>query len=353
MTNKTDIRSAGVLISCDPDSEAFAVEELRPLLPEPQKIQWLDDGLALARPSAGFDAFAAEMERAAPVFIRHIAPVEFEVGLTATEADVTTLCDVGMELAGRLDPAQTFAVQSRILGEGKLPYRRVTLNETLSNTLQAKTGAVMDCRQPEQVISILCTPTRGYLGLSRTAQNRSAWPGGMHRFQHEEGRISRAEHKLLEAISVFKLNLPSQGTALDMGAAPGGWTHVLRERGLRVVAVDPADLDVRLSRDLGVIHIRKGIQAYLTSNPHCDMIVNDMRMEASESVEIMLQARPCLKSGNLAVLTLKLPKEIKAAQHTLETVRGALLRLSKDYSVLGARQLFHNRSEVTVALQAQ
>jgi 23S rRNA (cytidine2498-2'-O)-methyltransferase len=342
----------GVLISCDPDSEAFVVEELRPLLPAPQPLHWLDDGLALAYLETGFDAFAAELEREAPIFLRHIAPVERQVTLTGTETDLTILSEATSDLAGQMDPALTFSVQSRVLGEGKLPYRRVTLNETVSARLEAQTGAKMDCREPEQVVSILCTPTQGYLGVSRTAQNRSAWPGGMHRFQHKEGRISRAEHKLLEAIEVFRLGLPAQGTALDMGAAPGGWTHILRERGLQVVAVDPADLDSRLRRNPGVVHVRKRIQDYLTPDRRFDLIVNDMRMDAPESVAIMIQAQSCLKPGGLAVLTLKLPKALKAMHHTLETVREALARLSQSYTIVGARQLFHNRSEVTVALQS-
>ncbi|HLK60694.1 MAG TPA: SAM-dependent methyltransferase [Chthonomonadaceae bacterium] len=340
----------GVLISCDPESEAFALEELRPLLP-PRPLQWLDDGLALAQPASRFDAFAAEVARVAPIFVRHIAPVEREVVLSATEADISVLRDAAAELAGRLEPVQTFAVQTRILGEGKLPYRRVTVNETLSAHMEALTGATMDCRAPEQVVSVLCMPARGLLGVSRTEQNRSAWPGGMHRFQEAEGRISRAEHKLLEAIELFGLALPSQGTALDMGAAPGGWTHILRERGLQVVAVDPADLDPRHRRDPGIVHVRKRIQEYLKPGLAFDLLVNDMRMDAPESVAIMLQARSSLKPGGLAILTLKLPKAIKAAHHTLDTVRTALARLAQAYTVLGARQLFHNRSEVTVALQ--
>jgi 23S rRNA (cytidine2498-2'-O)-methyltransferase len=271
--------------------------------------------------------------------------------LTGTEADLTLLIEAVSDLAGQIDPALTFSVQSRVLGEGKLPYRRVALNEMASERLTAQTGAEMDCRDPEQVVSILCTPTQGYLGVSRTAQNRSAWPGGMQRFRHEEGRISRAEHKLLEAIAVFRLELPAKGTALDMGAAPGGWTHLLCESGLQVVAVDPADLDPRLHRKPGVIHVRKRIQDYLTSDRRFDLIVNDMRMDALESVAIMEQAFPSLKPGGLAVQTLKLPKALKAAHHTLETIREALTRLTQSYTLVGARQLYHNRSEVTVALQ--
>jgi len=347
LAGKVSPRSAA-LISCDPESRAFAAEEIAPLFTRSQPLQWLDDGLALAETETGFDGFAAAVKKAAPVFVRHIAPVEREIGLTATEADIEMLVGVMAGLAGKLDPALTFSVQSRILGEGKLPYRKVALNEALSRYLEGKTGAKMDARVPGQVVSVLCTPERGFLGVSRTEQNLSDWPGGMHRFRHEEGRISRSENKLLEALSVFHLDLPARGTALDMGASPGGWTHVLRERGLQVVAVDPAGLDARLAGDSGIVHVRAQVQAYLAPGRKFAVMVNDMRMGALESVEIMLQARSCLEPGGLAIMTLKLARE--EPSRTLETVRKSLARLAEGYTVLGARQLYHNRSEVTVAL---
>ena len=67
-----------------------------------------------------------------------------------------------------------------------------------------------------------------------------------------------------------------------MGAAPGGWTRVLRQHGLKVTAVDPAELDPRLRTDRGVTRVRKTIQEYLPGAPRFDVIVNDMRMDAPE-----------------------------------------------------------------------
>ena len=340
------------LVSCEPTSRALALAELAPLVATPTAIRWLDEGLAMTPAPAGFDAFAADVDRAAPVFIRHICPAEIEVPLTAAEGDIGVLVRAAAGLAGRLDPARTFSVQTRILGEGKRPYRRVVVNEMISTWLEANTKMRMDCREPGQVISVLCAPTQGWLGVSRTEQNRSAWPGGMHRFKDEDGQISRAEHKLLEAIGVFHLALPPEGTALDMGAAPGGWTRVLRQRGLKVVAVDPADLDLRLRGDTGIMHVRGKIEAYLSASRRFDVLVNDMRMDAADSVSVMLQARPRLVPGGLAIPTLKLLIESETAARTLGTVRDCLARISRSYTVLGARQLFHNRSEVTVALRA-
>jgi 23S rRNA (cytidine2498-2'-O)-methyltransferase len=136
-----------------------------------------------------------------------------------------------------------------------------------------------------------------------------------------------------------------------MGAAPGGWTRVLRSRGLTVVAVDPADLDPRLGHDRGIRHVRERVQDYLPRAGRYRVLVNDMKMDARASVGLMLRAAPALEPGGLAVMTLKLPREEAPARQTLERVRTDLERLSERYRILEARQLYHNRHEVTVALE--
>ena len=350
-TNNTETQA--ILASCDADSEGFALRELRELAPEMQKPVWLTDGLVLLKPNMSFDDFAALVAARPPIFVRHIAPVQRTIPLTASESDIPLLAAAALELAGLLDPALSFAVQSRVLGDGPLPYRKFTLNSTISEQLQAATGAATETRSPQQVVSLLCTADTGYLGISRTEQNLSAWPGGEHRFKAEEEQISRAEFKLLEAFSVFEMTLPEHGNALDLGSAPGGWTRVLRAKGLRVTAVDPADIDVRFRRDLSVTHVRERIETFLPKiKTRYTVLVNDMRMDALDSVEIMLKARDVILPGAPAIVTLKLPLAVKSQDDALATVRLCTDRLSRAYDLIGVRQLYHNRSEVTVALTA-
>jgi 23S rRNA (cytidine2498-2'-O)-methyltransferase len=169
----------------------------------------------------------------------------------------------------------------------------------------------------------------------------------MRRFAREEGQISRAEFKLLEALETFAITLPHHGTALDLGAAPGGWTRVLRQRGQYVTAVDPGELDPRLQDDKGIRHRRMTAEDYLRSEPDpFDLIVNDMRMDARDSARLMLSYVRYLYPHGVAIMTVKLPEANRAPllDHALRLLRQA-------YEVVGARQLFHNRSEVTVALR--
>ena len=347
------------MITCDAESEGVAIEELRAIDAALLPGQWLDTGdavqgsILLVETPLDFEDFSGRFDGLNSIFIRHLMPVDFEVALTGTEADFAAICALLPQLAQLLNPSMSFSVQSRILGTGKLPYRKVVLNETLSQALEQSTGAAMDCRVPEQVISIICTPTVAYVGVSETYQNRSAWPGGKHRFKREDDQVSRAEFKLLEAMNVFRAELPTSGKALDIGASPGGWSRLLAERGLQVDAVDPGDLDVRLKGNKRITHLRKRIQDYNPGPKYFTTIVNDMKMDARDSVEIMLRFAEKLSPGGIAVITLKLPimgPSIAAAKKTLEMVRSDLDRLATGYEIIGARQLYHNRSEVTVVM---
>ena len=68
-------------------------------------------------------------------------------------------------------------------------------------------------------------------------------------------------------------------------------------------------------------------------------------MDALASARIMATAARLLKAGGWALVTLKLPQ-----RHVEETVVEALEMLRKTYDGIGARQLFHNRNEITVVL---
>lgn len=352
--------ATGVLISCEEASEAFALDEIRAVFPDlaARKISWLDAGVALietepATDFGEFGEFAHRLELTQPVFIRHIAPATYRVALTGEPGDLDAIWKCVESFVSELDSTQRFSVQTRYTAETRLPYKRVAVNESISNRVNERTGAELNTKMPQQVISILCHSESAWIGLSRGADNRSLWPGGAHRFQREEGQISRAEFKLLEARELFGFAFPTSGVALDIGASPGGWTRVLLNCGLRVVAVDPADLDDRLLNSPGLVHIRKQIQAYLSYAPNVDIIVNDMRMDALESTDLMLKARSNLLENGLAVMTLKLPEEPKAARNNPALVNQCVDRLREEYEILGVRQLYHNRSEVTVAMKAE
>src|SRR5947209_3776190 len=199
-------------------------------------------------------AFMRNAARERPIFVRHLAPVQKMLSLTNTEQDLGALALALAELPAfaLLERGQRFAVQTRMTqgeeGHEKRAYSGGKINQALAEAIVEETGAVESIRKPQIVVSLLCAIDTAYLGISPAQENLSDWPGGMRHFAQTPEQISRAEFKLLEALEVFGVELPSSGWALDLGAAPGGWTRLLLEAGMHIVAVDPAKLDPRLAR---------------------------------------------------------------------------------------------------------
>lgn len=360
--------------TCDEGSVEMARAEVVAATPIDEE-QELAPGVWLLQTRRSAVQVATAWQAEAPIFVRHMAPVHAAFPLAGAAEDATVVAAAispagEPRLVGRLDPAQPFSVQTRVFGSH--PSKPFDWNQPLSQALHEQTGAPVDVREPLQVVSVVVAelpdgwanllgrqgllatgssrPAAGawaLVGVSPTALNLSDWAGGMRRFARDEGQVSRSEFKLLEALELFAMTLPEHGVALDLGAAPGGWTRILRAAGQYVTAVDPAELDPRIAADAGVRHKRMTAEEYLRNEPdQFDLIVNDMRMDARDSARLMVSYAPQLYRTGRALMTLKLPE-----QNRQPVLDAAFAILRRAYVITHARQLFHNRSEITVALR--
>jgi 23S rRNA (cytidine2498-2'-O)-methyltransferase len=194
------------------------------------------------------------------------------------------------------------------------------------------------------VLSCCLTEDTALLGVNRAADSLADWPGGRVRLAQRKEQVSRSEFKLEELLQVHPLDIPARGRAVDFGAAPGGWTRILRTLGVEVWAVDPGELDPRVGADRRVHYVRSTAGEFLRRDRSAfDIAVNDMRMDPLTSCRLMLDAAPHLRPGGLAVVTLK-----TGTRNVADTVRASLRTLERAYRVEFARQLHHNRHEVTV-----
>ena len=189
------------------------------------------------------------------------------------------------------------------------------------------------------------------MGIGLARDNLSAWTGGMRHFAQTPEQISRAEFKLLEGLETFGVTLPEQGSALDLGAAPGGWTRLMLEAGLEVIAVDPAKLDPRPVGHTGLTHYRGYAETYLEEHERqrqqFDVITNDMRMDARDAARLLIQTRHKLRRDGFILSTLKLP-HATASIDPLRNLRESMSLLRRHFAIVQGKQLFHNRQEVTV-----
>ena len=353
-----------ILVTAHPEFMQAALAELRQLDTRLTPLEELTNSITLCQ-SSNTVSLQQRAMKAQLIFVRHLAPVQAIVPLTNTQEDLILLANAIADLPtfAQLERGVPFAIQSRLVQSDKLkgerPYSSGRLNQALAGAFTEETGAVETIKKPRIVVSILCTASQAYVGISTAEENLSNWTGGEQHFAQTREQISRAEFKLLEALDVFDLSLPTRGTALDLGAAPGGWTRILLEAGLNVIAVDPARLDVRLERRTErhphLEHYRGYSEEYLVEaiqrKQIFDIIVNDMRMDARDAARLLAQASRCLREDGFIVSVFKLPHATPGMQ-PLTILKEAIRLLHTAYGVVQVRQLFHNRQEVT-AVAAQ
>lgn len=349
-----------IILTAQPEFAQAAIAELKQFDGHLTVIEEMVPGMVLCR-TIDSNIVTRRAIKEHPIFVRHLAPVQATVDLQNNEQDLGNIALTIAELPGftLLERGVHFAVQSRFIqtdkSKGERPYSTGMLNLALAEAFAEETGAVEDIKKPQIVVSLLCTMHTAYVGISTAEDNLSSWPGGMRHFAQTTEQISRAEFKLLEALESFGVELPREGLVLDLGAAPGGWTRLLLEAGLSVIAVDPANLDPRLAEESDLQHYRGYAEDFIEEAVKrrivFDVIVNDMRMDARDAARLLVQANVCLHREGFIVTTFKLPHATRA-MNPLTTLKEAIRILKTSYTIVQARQLFHNRQEVT-AIAAQ
>ncbi len=195
---------------------------------------------------------------------------------------------------------------------------------------------------------------RAFIGTS-DPQNSAAAHMGIQRLKMPHDAPSRSYLKLAEAFEVFlskeeQKNWLKPGLhAVDLGAAPGGWTWQLVQRGLKVIAIDNGPLkDVAAEHPL-IKHLRQDGFRYRPKQP-VDWLVCDM-VEQPAKVATLMADWVASGATTRAIFNLKLPmkKRAEALANALDGVRAVLDAKGIRYC-LKAKQLYHDREEVTVFL---
>jgi len=338
-----------VIFSAAEESYPLAVRELQDEFGRDANIERVgpDTGV-LIRSGLTAAEVARQCRRRPIVFVKHLTA---EVARLAAGADLS-LAEVGAAAAdaaaARVGPGATLAVQvwpsgnAEPAGTGLRPGAVAT---AIVDALRARGLSAARAGQDE-VLSCCLADRTILIGLNRAVDSIADWPGGRVRLGRAEEQISRSEFKLEELLQSGAVELPAEGMAVDLGAAPGGWTRILRQAGMRVTAVDPGDLDPRLARDPRVTHVRTTAMEFLRGNPRpYNVVVNDMRMDPELSAQAMVDAARRLAPGGIGVITLK-----TGSHRVLETIDRCLGTLRGAYEIDLVRQLQHNRNEVTAVL---
>jgi 23S rRNA (cytidine2498-2'-O)-methyltransferase len=166
---------------------------------------------------------------------------------------------------------------------------------------------------------------------------------------------SRSTMKLAEAIEVFMDRseqtriLKSGMQAVDLGAAPGGWTWQLVKRGIRVTAVDNGAMKGALINHPLVQHLKQDGFKYAPRKA-VDWLVCDM-VEKPSKVATLIGEWFAAGWCKHAIFNLKLPMKQRVA--ALDSALGGIRKRLDEEGINGrmmAKQLYHDREEVTVFL---
>ncbi len=191
-----------------------------------------------------------------------------------------------------------------------------------------------------------------WIGTSAAVATR--WPLGIPRLRRAGRAPSRSAQKLAEAIVVFLGEreddlLHAGQRAVDLGAAPGGWTWVLASRGLRITAVDNGPLKGEVAHHPLVRHLRADGLTWRPPRP-VDWLVCDI-VERPARIAEVVAGWIADGDAHAAIFNLKLPMrqrydEVRRCEALIaERLRGAGVRAR-----LELRHLYHDREEVTGCL---
>lgn len=178
---------------------------------------------------------------------------------------------------------------------------------------------------------------------------------GIPRLRMPGAAPSRSTLKMDEAIRWFisrdqQADLFRSGmTAVDLGAAPGGWTWQLVQRGCLVTAIDNGPMQDALMKTGMVEHYRTDAFTYVPEK-RVDWLVCDMAerpLHVSRLIARWFTSKQCRN----AIFNLKLPmkKRLLSVHECIDLIEQKLSQANIGHTIK-AKQLYHDREEITVCI---
>jgi tRNA(Ser,Leu) C12 N-acetylase TAN1 len=266
----------------------------------------------------------------------------------------------------------------------------------LGGALEAR-GFTADLKRPEIRIYVVVTGGGAVIGVE--SQKKQVLDAFRYFNKLEVQHLNRSEFKLIEAVEDFGIEIGRIKRCIDIGAAPGGWTHFLLDNGVKVLAIDSAPLAYSLLPKsirilvlyaddsgigmanaagkaaaeganitfAGIGEFRKTsgegrdpfesydlIHIMFNAGDKLASLLNDLNFNRFDMLAIDINRGPdvagslacslsgLLKSGANLIMTVKMP-EAKPEHYALITQR----ILSDSFEKISIRKLQHNRQELT------
>lgn len=186
--------------------------------------------------------------------------------------------------------------------------------------------------------------------------NSAPWPLGVPRLKFPKKAPSRSTLKLEEAWHWFiprddwDQRIPHGSTAVDLGAAPGGWTWQLVQRSMFVTAVDNGPMQEQLMESGQVTHVQEDAYKFIPEQP-VNMMVCDV---VDKPIKTAGMAADWVINGwcDEAIFNLKLPMKQRYQEvvSCLNQIAERFMQEGLAYE-LSAKHLYHDREEITCHLR--
>ncbi|WP_068545364.1 23S rRNA (cytidine(2498)-2'-O)-methyltransferase RlmM [Thalassotalea crassostreae] len=189
-------------------------------------------------------------------------------------------------------------------------------------------------------------------------RNSSVHEMGIPRLKFPNASPSRSTLKLDEAFLYFvpkeerETRLTSGMNAVDLGAAPGGWTYQLVRRGMMVKSVDNGPMAESLMETGQVKHYQQDGFKFRPHKKNTHWLVCDMIENSSRVAKLMAS---WIVDGDCkeAMFNLKLQPSKSRYQQVMKDIQ-AIKDIMSDNDIwyeLYAKHLYYDREEVTVHLR--
>ena len=333
----------GVLAECADPAALFSALRDDPNVPRVVRRWYLLEG---------FHAALADAVRALELRLRELSPDTVGVGAESLRCVP--------EAFRRCLPE---ALRGR---DGRVPVRVAAFPRALGGKaiamLQAGHAATPQPHGYRAVACLVYVHGRYAAGLAAP----SAFHGDLstaHRNTAGEA-VSRAYYKMREVrarCACVPADLATLAAAIDVGAAPGGWTACLAKAGVRrVVAVDPGALTIPDAPpyDRAVEHMQMTFEAALPqlvsaartadADVRFGLYVCDMNQPPATALDFMLRSLPLLRPRAPFVLTFKNP--FKKDAQWQQALGAALARLELVADGVSELHLFANTSHETTVV---
>jgi hypothetical protein len=343
------VRTPAFLYVGSPEQEALLVEELGP-----------------SARAVGAGIVGAEVRRD-PAFARQLLPAPRPISALTREALATALIALIDDAGVSPRAVHVFTPEMARQGSARKSAHPLAHDATaLQEVLQLKVDGRREKGKlgpatPHLLQLLLLGPTEGLVSITDVTDGPfgkvtvgdalASWPvpfsGGRAVKETSRDAPSSAHRKLDEAMAWLGTKVTKHDVVLDLGAAPGGWTRVMRDAGARVIAVDRAALDSALAKDPLVTHLKTDALSIDMAAQGASIVLCDVIWTPDNAVVV---AERVLKTTSVraAVITLKLKDPIdwgtlQKAQHLVRDLPGNWTGRLK--------HLMANKLEVTLLLR--